>query len=323
MRSTGRFDSPRLRWIHRGNHAPNVSSVVLAISIAFGAAALGAGSAGAAAGGGGAADAAGVISFPYDLTAFGGARLGPDRADRRPTSGTPSSGSTTRCCARTPTAATRPAWPSRPRSTDPQTIVVELKPNIKFSDGTPLDADAVKFSIERTIAAKNVGVGARRAQRGREHHRRQPDQAHDQAEDPDRGPVLQPARAAVRPSWCRRPRCRAARRSTRSRSAQARSCSTRTRPRVKAVFKKNPNYFEKNKIKLEQRRARSRSQRASTRRRRSTRCSTASPTHATVGEPARDRGAPAEAAGSRSYVKPATPPRSTPRCARTSRRSTT
>ena len=54
-------------------------SVVLAISIAVGAAALGAGSAGAAEGGGGAADAAGVISFPLDLTAQGGFRLDPTR----------------------------------------------------------------------------------------------------------------------------------------------------------------------------------------------------------------------------------------------------
>ena len=52
-------------------------SVVLAISIAFGAAALGTGSAGAAEGGGGAADAAGVINFPFDLTAQGGFRLDP------------------------------------------------------------------------------------------------------------------------------------------------------------------------------------------------------------------------------------------------------
>ena len=35
--------------------------------------------------------------------------------------------------------------------------MIELKPGIKFSDGTPLDAEAVKFSIERTLAANNVG----------------------------------------------------------------------------------------------------------------------------------------------------------------------
>src|SRR5262245_52495850 len=36
---------------------------------------------------------------------------------------------------------------------DPQTIKVELNPGIKFSDGTPLDAEAAKFSIERNAAA--------------------------------------------------------------------------------------------------------------------------------------------------------------------------
>ncbi len=41
--------------------------------------------------------------------------------------------------------------------TDPQTIVIELQPNVKFSDKTPVDAEAVKFSIERQIASGNVG----------------------------------------------------------------------------------------------------------------------------------------------------------------------
>ena len=53
-------------------------SVVLAISIAVGAAALGAGWAGAATGGGGGqADAAGVINFPSDLTGLGGTKFDP------------------------------------------------------------------------------------------------------------------------------------------------------------------------------------------------------------------------------------------------------
>ena len=138
-------------------------------------------------------DSGGVLRIPYDLTAFGGAKWDPttptnpdiwyaqtwiyDTLMRQNADGSYSPG-----LAKSATA------------TDPQTIVVELKPNIKFSDGTPLDAEAVKFSIERTIAAKNVGSVRGRAQRGREHHRRQPDQVHDQAEDADRGPVLQPAR---------------------------------------------------------------------------------------------------------------------------------
>jgi peptide/nickel transport system substrate-binding protein len=104
----------------------------------------------------GAQSSGGVLRIPYDLTAFGGARWDPttptnpdiwyaqrwiyDSLMRQNADGSYSPG-----LAKSATA------------TDPQTIVVELKPGIKFSDGTPLDADAVKFSIERTIAAQNVG----------------------------------------------------------------------------------------------------------------------------------------------------------------------
>jgi ABC-type transport system substrate-binding protein len=37
--------------------------------------------------------------------------------------------------------------------TDPSTLSVKLKPNLKFQDGTDLNADAVKFSIQRYITA--------------------------------------------------------------------------------------------------------------------------------------------------------------------------
>jgi peptide/nickel transport system substrate-binding protein len=43
---------------------------------------------------------------------------------------------------------------------DPQTITIELQDGVTFSDGTPLDAEAVKFSLERTIAAENTGAFA-------------------------------------------------------------------------------------------------------------------------------------------------------------------
>jgi peptide/nickel transport system substrate-binding protein len=98
----------------------------------------------------------GVLRVPYDLTAFGGARWDPttptnpdiwyaqrwiyDSLMRQNANGSYS-----------------PGLAKSADATDPQTIAIELKPNIKFSDGTPLDAEAVKFSIERTIAAKNVG----------------------------------------------------------------------------------------------------------------------------------------------------------------------
>lgn len=35
-------------------------------------------------------------------------------------------------------------------------VTLTLRPNLKFSDGTPLDAAAVKFSIDRAVAARNT-----------------------------------------------------------------------------------------------------------------------------------------------------------------------
>ncbi|MGE0881157.1 MAG: ABC transporter substrate-binding protein [Acidimicrobiia bacterium] len=43
---------------------------------------------------------------------------------------------------------------------DPQTIKVDLRPNLKFTDGTVLDATAAKFSIERTAAYQKSNPGA-------------------------------------------------------------------------------------------------------------------------------------------------------------------
>ena len=40
--------------------------------------------------------------------------------------------------------------------TGDNTVTLKLRPNLKFSDGTPLDAAAVKFSIDRSVAAKNT-----------------------------------------------------------------------------------------------------------------------------------------------------------------------
>jgi ABC-type transport system substrate-binding protein len=41
---------------------------------------------------------------------------------------------------------------------DPSTITVELNPNLKFQDGTSLDAEAVKFGINRNITANKPGI---------------------------------------------------------------------------------------------------------------------------------------------------------------------
>ena len=37
-------------------------------------------------------------------------------------------------------------------------VTLTLRPNLKFSDGTPLDAAAVKFSIDRAVASKNTNL---------------------------------------------------------------------------------------------------------------------------------------------------------------------
>jgi len=47
-----------------------------------------------------------------------------------------------------------PALATEARVVDPSTIEVELREGVVFSDGTPLDAEAVKFSIERNLAAE-------------------------------------------------------------------------------------------------------------------------------------------------------------------------
>ena len=131
---------------------------IVAVVIAVGSATLVSGSAGAATGGGGGqADTAGVINFPTDLTGLGGIKFDPiavaspndwyvqqfvyDSLLRQNIDGSYSPG-----LAKSATVV------------DPQTIDIELQPNVKFSDGTPMNADAVKFSIERTMASGNVGA---------------------------------------------------------------------------------------------------------------------------------------------------------------------
>ncbi|MEX1007792.1 MAG: ABC transporter substrate-binding protein [Acidimicrobiia bacterium] len=134
-------------------------AALLALSVALGAAWVGTtATAGAAASSGnGQVDKAGVIKFGADLAILGGIRFDPttvaspndwyyqqfiyDSLLRQNADGSYSPG-----LAKSATV------------TDPQAIVVELRPNLKFSDDTPLDADAVKFSIERMIAAGNVGA---------------------------------------------------------------------------------------------------------------------------------------------------------------------
>jgi peptide/nickel transport system substrate-binding protein len=142
--------SVRLRASHR------FVGGALAALLAVGAVAAvgGATAVGAASGAG--VDKAGVLKLGADLTQLGGTRFDPttvaspndwyyqqyvyDSLLRQNADGSYSPG-----LAKSATVV------------DPQTIVIELQPNVKFSDGSPMNADAVKFSIERMIAANNVG----------------------------------------------------------------------------------------------------------------------------------------------------------------------
>ena len=97
------------------------------------------------------------INFPVDLTGLGGIKFDPDR------------GAVAQRLVRAAVVydsllrqnidgSYSPGLAKSATVVDPQTIDVELQPNMKFSDGTPMNADAVKFSIERTMASGNVGA---------------------------------------------------------------------------------------------------------------------------------------------------------------------
>jgi ABC-type transport system substrate-binding protein len=58
---------------------------------------------------------------------------------------------------RTKDGGTEPGLAKQATIVDPSTLKVELYPDIKFSDGTVLDADAVKFGIERNITLGKSG----------------------------------------------------------------------------------------------------------------------------------------------------------------------
>ena len=101
-------------------------------------------------------DSGGVLRMPYDLTAFGGMKFDPVTPSN-PDNWYTQTWLYDNLMRQNADGSYSPGLAKSATATDPQTIVVELKPNIKFSDGTPLDAEAVKFSIERTITAHNVG----------------------------------------------------------------------------------------------------------------------------------------------------------------------
>src|SRR5437660_5191618 len=44
---------------------------------------------------------------------------------------------------------------SHETSEDGKTVTIKLRPNVKFQDGEPFDADAVKFTLDRHMTAAN------------------------------------------------------------------------------------------------------------------------------------------------------------------------
>ncbi len=148
----------RYRLGARGSAPRSIRGIVGALALAVALGSVWSASVGpTVAGAQGSSSSGGTLRLPYDLTAFGGVKFDPttpsnpadwymqqwlyDSLLRENADGTYSPG-----LAKSATV------------TDPQTIEIELRPGITFSDGTPLDANAVKSSIERTIATKNTGA---------------------------------------------------------------------------------------------------------------------------------------------------------------------
>jgi peptide/nickel transport system substrate-binding protein len=104
----------------------------------------------------GAGSTGGPLRMPYDLAAFGGVKFDPTTPSN-PNDWYMQQWLYDSLLHQNADGSYSPALAKSATVKDPQTVEIELRPGIKFSDGSPLDADAVKFSIERTLAAKNVG----------------------------------------------------------------------------------------------------------------------------------------------------------------------
>ncbi|MGE0881588.1 MAG: ABC transporter substrate-binding protein [Acidimicrobiia bacterium] len=105
-------------------------------------------------------DTAGVLKLPFDLQANGGPSFDPAKP-------TPPSPQTSYAIMLYDTllrpdkdGKLNPGLAKSATIVDPSTIKIELFPNIKFSDGTPLDAAAAKFGIERNRDGKSTTLSA-------------------------------------------------------------------------------------------------------------------------------------------------------------------
>lgn len=98
-----------------------------------------------------------TVRVPYDLAAFGGVRFDPTTVPS-PADWYMQQWIYDSLLRQNADGSYSPGLAKSATVVDPQTIEIELRPNNTFSDGTPVDAEAVKFSLERTKAAGNVGA---------------------------------------------------------------------------------------------------------------------------------------------------------------------
>ena len=98
-----------------------------------------------------------TVKVPYDLAAFGGIGFDPTTVPS-PADWYVQQWIYDSLLRQNADGSYSPGLAKSAKVVDPQTIQIDLRPNQKFSDGTPVDADAVKFSIERSKASGNVGA---------------------------------------------------------------------------------------------------------------------------------------------------------------------
>jgi ABC-type transport system substrate-binding protein len=97
-----------------------------------------------------------TVKVPYDLAAFGGIKFDPTTTPS-PADWYVQQWIYDSLLRQNADGSYSPGLAKSAKVVDPQTIEVELRPNQTFTDGTPLDAEAVKFSIERQKNSGNVG----------------------------------------------------------------------------------------------------------------------------------------------------------------------
>ena len=232
----------------QGGRRRSTRGVIAAIAIGLVIGAAGTGPLATTGAGAAANNSGGVITMPYDLAAYGGIKFDPT------TPSNPNDWYMQRwlydsLLRQNADGSYAPGLAKSATSPDPQTIVIELKPGIKFSDGTPLDAEAVKFSIERTLAANNVGSDRAELREISAITVDSPTKLTISLKTPIAGQfynllahgetyVVSPTAVKSGTPLDQKP------------VGAGPFLLDSFTPENKAVFKRNPNYFEKNKIKL-------------------------------------------------------------------------